>query len=165
MVMTSEVKMLPCPFCGGQPSHDTTMDESLWSHDTVPYRRVYCHACEIGTEYVCEGREPTEIEAWNRRTPAAEVAGSSDREDAIAWEAPEGLGIVRFVSDRRYQLFSPKIRAWYKPYRCSQCTSPPPTAEVEKCKRCGGHGWVMVGHGETAPAISPCPVCVGGQNV
>lgn len=52
--------------------------------------------------------------------------------EPVAWEAPEGLGIVRFVSDRRYQLFSPKIRAYYKPYRCSQCTAPPHTAEVEK---------------------------------
>lgn len=30
------------------------------------------------------------------------------------------------------------------------------------CSRCGGHGWVMVGYGETAGADA-CPVCVGGQ--
>jgi len=28
-----------------------------------------------------------------------------------------------------------------------------------KCKRCGGHGWVMVGHGESAGA-DECPVCI-----
>ncbi len=30
------------------------------------------------------------------------------------------------------------------------------------CSRCGGHGWVMVGYGETAGADA-CPVCVGGE--
>lgn len=29
------------------------------------------------------------------------------------------------------------------------------------CKRCGGHGWVMVGYGETAGA-DECPVCISG---
>lgn len=60
-------ELKPCPFCGSEPDHEQTMDESLWSHETVPYRRVRCRQCEIGTDYVCEGYEPTEVEQWNRR--------------------------------------------------------------------------------------------------
>jgi len=60
-------ELKPCPFCGGEADHEQTMDESLWSHETVPYRRVRCRQCEIGTDYVCEGYEPTEVEQWNRR--------------------------------------------------------------------------------------------------
>lgn len=30
------------------------------------------------------------------------------------------------------------------------------------CNRCGGHGWVIVGYGESAGADA-CPVCIGGE--
>lgn len=56
-----------CPFCGGEASRSKTMDESLWTHDTVPYFKVYCSACEIGTDYRCEGYLPSAEEAWNQR--------------------------------------------------------------------------------------------------
>ena len=68
-------QLLPCPFCGGEPTHDATHDEDIWSHNTVPWRRVRCHQCEIGTDYVCEGYEPTEVEAWNRRAPTTKDTG------------------------------------------------------------------------------------------
>lgn len=60
--------LLPCPFCGGEAVRSKTMDESIWSHETVPYHKVYCPECEIGTEYRCEGWDPTAEEAWNTRT-------------------------------------------------------------------------------------------------
>ena len=78
--MTEELKDFP--FCGQQPSHDKMMDEDMWSHDTVPWRRVWCHSCQIGTDYVCEGYEPSEIEAWNRRAPDARDARIAELEAA-----------------------------------------------------------------------------------
>jgi len=67
----SIMALKPCPFCGGEAKRSKTMDESLWSHATVPYHKVYCPTCEIGTEYLCEGYEPTADEAWNRREAIA----------------------------------------------------------------------------------------------
>jgi len=64
-------ELLPCPFCGSEAYLSKTMDESLWSHATVPYYKVQCGDCEIGTGYVCEGHDPSAIEAWNRRAAAS----------------------------------------------------------------------------------------------
>ncbi|SOY65610.1 putative Restriction alleviation and modification enhancement protein [Cupriavidus phytorum] len=63
--MSAELK--PCPFCGSSPEVTTTMDEDIWSHNTVPWTRVECSQCEIGTGFRCEGFEPSAIEAWNQR--------------------------------------------------------------------------------------------------
>jgi len=60
-------ELLPCPFCGGEPEHEEHTDESLWSHNTVPWRSVRCSTCEIGTRSICEGARPNECEAWNAR--------------------------------------------------------------------------------------------------
>lgn len=46
----------------------------------------------------------------------------------IAWEAT-GNGLVKHVTDERYQKFSPEIKRWYKPYRCASCTES--RAEIE----------------------------------
>ena len=67
--MSNNDKLKPCPFCGGTPKLMKTMDESLWSHDVVPYHQVWCEECEIGTEFTCEGYEPTAQQAWNKRAP------------------------------------------------------------------------------------------------
>jgi hypothetical protein len=59
--------LLPCPFCGEAAEEITRMDESLWSHDNVPWRRIECVGCECQTPDVCDGAEPTAAEIWNNR--------------------------------------------------------------------------------------------------
>jgi hypothetical protein len=44
-------------------------------------------------------------------------------QEPVAWEAPSGVGLKRFVSDRLFNLFSAKVRAFYKPYRCANCVT------------------------------------------
>ena len=38
----------------------------------------------------------------------------------IAWECT-GQGLKKYVTDKQYQAFTPGVRKWYKPYRCTNC--------------------------------------------
>lgn len=60
------VALLPCPFCGGEPSVSTHQDESLWSRNIVTKTQVRCDECDISfmTEPGYEFEAP---DAWNRR--------------------------------------------------------------------------------------------------
>lgn len=40
-------------------------------------------------------------------------------DEPMAWESTF-VGYVRLVSDRRYRLFSPAVRRWYRPI-CPHC--------------------------------------------
>jgi hypothetical protein len=40
-------------------------------------------------------------------------------EEALVWESTTPW-FIRFVSDRRYRLFSAKVQQWYKPI-CPNC--------------------------------------------
>ncbi|WP_264839790.1 hypothetical protein [Burkholderia cenocepacia] len=41
----------------------------------------------------------------------------------MAWESATTV-YTKYITDSRYQKFSPEVRKWYKPYRCSACTEP-----------------------------------------
>ncbi|MBN9357442.1 MAG: hypothetical protein J0I15_13390 [Herbaspirillum huttiense] len=51
-------------------------------------------------------------------TPAAEP---------IAWEATTPA-YAKYITDARYQKLHPGFKPWFKPYRCSQCSTPAATA-------------------------------------
>ena len=53
-------------------------------------------------------------------TPPA-VAG-----EPVAWEA-KVPGYIKYVTQSRYKKFSPLAKEGYKPYKCSNCTTPQPT--------------------------------------
>jgi len=59
-------KLLPCPFCGEQPTIRTRMDEDIWSHNIVEWTGVQCDECGIGFEWP-PGAEPDAIGQWNTR--------------------------------------------------------------------------------------------------
>lgn len=62
------IYLLPCPFCGGEPSIGKRMDEDIWSHNIVEWTGVSCHECGIGFEWP-PGAEPDAIQQWNTRPP------------------------------------------------------------------------------------------------
>lgn len=64
--------LLPCPFCGGEASISSVMDESIWSHNIVPWTSVACTLCDVQIPPICEGSENDPIAAWNTRAPIAE---------------------------------------------------------------------------------------------
>lgn len=58
--------LLPCPFCGQQPSESQYYDESLWSNEKAVWHRAYCSTCDIGMSQ-CESHDDL-VSKWNRRS-------------------------------------------------------------------------------------------------
>ena len=63
--MSSET-LAPCPFCGGEATHDTYQEESLWSHNIVTKDQVGCMECDIWLRSE-PGYKVEAITAWNTR--------------------------------------------------------------------------------------------------
>lgn len=58
--------LLPCPFCGGQPSVRDHLGQSFWSHSVVTRTTVRCSNCDISFSSE-PGLGPEASAAWNRR--------------------------------------------------------------------------------------------------
>jgi hypothetical protein len=55
-------------------------------------------------------------------TPPAQPAPV---QEPVAWRFTGIDGFKRFVTDAQYKAFSPEVRAWYEPFKCASCTTPP----------------------------------------
>ncbi|MDN8102351.1 hypothetical protein [Burkholderia multivorans] len=51
------------------------------------------------------------------------LAAHPGQPEPIAWESTT-VAYTKYITDERYQNFSPEVRKWYKPYRCSACSEP-----------------------------------------
>lgn len=71
--MADELK--PCPFCGGEASASSRMDEDLSTHNQVEWKNVGCDNCEVYFE-IPDGYDcGTAGEQWNTRpAPKADSA-------------------------------------------------------------------------------------------
>jgi hypothetical protein len=99
----------PCPFCGGEAGISSHMDESIWSHNIVPWTKVECSECEIGTPYRCKGWEPTPEEEWNTRSPAAQKEGEAVP-DGVQAPEPVREALTQLVAVlREYGTFPPNV--------------------------------------------------------
>ncbi|MDR6768665.1 hypothetical protein J2W88_003969 [Acidovorax delafieldii] len=95
--------------------------------------------------------EPTDAELWQLWIPMAGRSGVADPVDfaravlqrwgqpsgageVVAWESTT-LGYTKYLTQSRYEMFSPAARAWYKPYKCSNCAAPQPTQAVPPAGR------------------------------
>ena len=43
-----------------------------------------------------------------------------EAQEPVAWESTTP-GYIKYITQARYEKFSPAVRRWYKPYRCSGC--------------------------------------------
>jgi hypothetical protein len=43
----------------------------------------------------------------------------------VAWRFTGIAGFKRFVTEAQYKAFSPEVRAWYEPFKCASCSTPP----------------------------------------
>ncbi|WP_342705199.1 hypothetical protein OHZ10_29415 [Burkholderia arboris] len=48
------------------------------------------------------------------------LAAHPGQPEPIAWESTT-VAYTKYITDERYQKFSPEVRKWYKPYHCSSC--------------------------------------------
>ncbi|MDN7703309.1 hypothetical protein QZM15_33020 [Burkholderia sp. AU44665] len=71
------------------------------------------------------GRGPEDAAAANGllEVLTAHPVQPEPRDEPIAWESTTPV-YTKYITDDRYQKFSPEARKWYKPYRCSACSEP-----------------------------------------
>jgi len=62
------------------------------------------------------------LERFARRF-AAPTAQPAPAAEQVAWESTTPA-YTRYVTQARYEKFSPAVRRWYKPYKCSSCEAP-----------------------------------------
>jgi Lar family restriction alleviation protein len=97
-VPLDEKGLLPCPFCGGEPSVSTYETESLWSHDQVTYTKVECPECDIAFNSE-PGYEVEAPEAWNRRAYLAAPPSPSMEMDVVGFAHPTSDWCHRLYSE------------------------------------------------------------------
>ena len=60
------------------------------------------------------------ISAFSTFTPDVKAAPQQEAQEPVAWESTTP-GYIKYITQARYEKFSPAVRRWYKPYRCSGC--------------------------------------------
>ena len=58
------------------------------------------------------------LTTWAQRFMTA--APKQEAQEPVAWESTTP-GYIKYITQARYEKFSPAVRRWYKPYRCSGC--------------------------------------------
>ena len=48
------------------------------------------------------------------------AAPQQEAHEPVAWESTTP-GYIKYITQAQYEKFSPAVRRWYKPYRCSGC--------------------------------------------
>ena len=64
----------------------------------------------------------TETEALNlvAAAPTTQPAPQQEAQEPVAWESTTP-GYIKYITQARYEKFSPNVQRWYKPYGCSGC--------------------------------------------
>jgi hypothetical protein len=95
---------------------------------------------------------PMAEEYWNKAITAIKQARSAPVQEPVAWRFTGIAGFKRFVTDAQYKAFSPEVRAWYEPFKCASCTTPP-AAPVQDLPFGVGGGLVAI---KTLLSRDPC---------
>lgn len=91
----------PKPECSGQ----LDPREGTWE----------CADCEATSEREC----PLQSSLLSVRTSQNTPLPPLEVNEPLRWESTTPV-FIKYVSDRRYRMFSPKVQAWYRPL-CSVC--------------------------------------------
>lgn len=63
--------------------------------------------------------------ANSRMIDAQQAAPQQEVQEPVTWESTTP-GYIKYITQARYEKFSPAVRRWYKPYKCSNCSAPQP---------------------------------------
>lgn len=80
----SEIKLLPCPFCGGSKLYIWERNYFSQKHSTVSC--IECHVSQTGDGF--KTREEA-IKSWNTRKPMQEILERLENESRYSEEAKE----------------------------------------------------------------------------
>lgn len=91
----SEIKLLPCPFCGGEA-------ELIKRKSNFPYiHGVWCIGCNCRTSF--EKSEEIAIEKWNNRNPVEDVLERLEEEKEALRTAKQKLSFEMYRSKEAYE--------------------------------------------------------------
>ena len=88
---------------------------SRWAHD----ERAALSATLLAMHGVLTSRE-AEIALLKKALMEAKAAPQQEAQEPVAWESTTP-GYIKYITQARYEKFSPNVQRWYKPYRCSGC--------------------------------------------
>lgn len=109
--MGDELKLLACPFCGGDARLDQRVTQSLWNSSDAVFSHVACDECDIDGQDFCDDPDGSEAaEWWNTRAqlpsqPGAQVAEESSYGYPAAGSLCEAR-IPHHTADGRKMLWS-----------------------------------------------------------
>jgi hypothetical protein len=78
------------------------------------------HALVIAGTYGIDG-----YVAAPQPSPTTKPAPQQEVQEPVTWESTTP-GYIKYITQARYEKFSPAVRRWYKPYKCSNCSAPQP---------------------------------------
>ena len=81
-------------------------------------------AAELRRQHTRIAELESELEAVGAGGVSGPLMGraalSANAGEPVAWESTTP-GYIKYITQARYEKFSPAVLRWYKPYRCSGC--------------------------------------------
>lgn len=137
----------PCPDCaqppGATPDGEISIGvlRALWIN-----RGGSFHGPSVETGTMPEAKLlPFLRELVRAQQPAGELS------EPVAWESTTPA-YTKYVTQSRYEKFSPAVRSWYKPFKCSACAAPP--AQQPAPSAAAAEGWKLVPVKETQEMLT-----------
>ena len=89
----AEIKLMPCPFCGGNAGM-VAIDRTYWA---------YCTVCHAETDMVGDAEHAARL--WNKRTEKPFHSAVSMMQDGLALHESQNITLRGLVADLAHDYF------------------------------------------------------------